>query len=124
MSTPPSRCAGAAWLEAEAWQRALWRRVLPDTWLSDRLADRFYDDPGRALRWLGKPFVWRALVRGYARGATLLLRSQQGRRLAARSTVGMDDGAVEDVVGVGEFEVGDFAFAALDNFRLGTFFVE
>mgnify|MGYP006281854837 FL=1 len=35
-----------------------------------------------------------------ARGATLLLRSQQGRRLAARSTVGMDDEAVETAIGI------------------------
>ncbi len=35
-----------------------------------------------------------------ARGATLLLRSQQGRRLAARSTVGMDTAAVDEAIGI------------------------
>lgn len=33
-----------------------------------------------------------------ARGATLLLRSQHGKRLAARSTVGMDDASVENAI--------------------------
>ena len=35
-----------------------------------------------------------------ARGATLLLRSQQGRRLAARSTVGMDTPTVDDAIAI------------------------
>jgi len=35
-----------------------------------------------------------------ARGATLLLRSQQGRRLAARSTVGMDTPAVDEAIDI------------------------
>mgnify|MGYP006277032529 CR=1 FL=1 len=35
-----------------------------------------------------------------ARGATLLLRSQQGRRLAARSTVGMETAAVDEAIGI------------------------
>ncbi len=55
-----------------AYYRSLWRRVLPDTFLTHHLADRFYRDPARSLAWLAKPVLWRPIVHGYGRGATVV----------------------------------------------------
>ena len=54
-----------------AYYRRLWRRVLPDTWLSYRLSRPFYAHLSRSLSLLGRSVVWRPLVEGYGRGATL-----------------------------------------------------
>jgi geranylgeranyl reductase family protein len=51
--------------------RRLARRVLPDTFISYAAARVFYRWPGPALACLRLPFVWRPLVQGFARGATL-----------------------------------------------------
>lgn len=82
-----------------AYYRGLWRRVLPDTWLTNRLADAVYADLPRALDRLAWPLVWRPLVLGYGRGATVtesLLRGALylplsllgGRARLARSRAG------------------------------------
>jgi geranylgeranyl reductase family protein len=75
--------------------RRLWRRVLPDALVSFAAARAFYRWPGPALACLRLPFVWRPLVEGFARGATLceclafaplfLARSYLGRTAALRS---------------------------------------
>ncbi len=51
--------------------RRLWRRVLPDTLLSFLLARWFYGALDASLWFLRNPLVWRPLVVGFARGATL-----------------------------------------------------
>jgi len=51
--------------------RRLWRSVLPDTLLSYKAAGPFYRWLPRAMRILWHPLVWRPLVQGYGRGATL-----------------------------------------------------
>ena len=51
--------------------RRLWRRVLSDTFVSYWLAQPFYRRLRRSLRCVRSPLVWRPLVHGFGRGATL-----------------------------------------------------
>jgi geranylgeranyl reductase family protein len=55
----------------KAYYRRLWRSVLPDTLITYAIAKRFHRNPGRAMRFLENPLIWRPLIHGYARGATL-----------------------------------------------------
>ena len=54
-----------------AYYRRLWRSVLCDTALSYSLARPFYRNVDRGMAILGNPLVWRPLIEGTARGATL-----------------------------------------------------
>ncbi len=75
--------------------RRLWRRVLPDALLSSLCARAFYRWLGPSFACLRLPLVWRPLVQGFARGATLsecllfapfyLAQSYRGRRAALRT---------------------------------------
>jgi geranylgeranyl reductase family protein len=51
--------------------RRLWRSVLCDTALTFFAARHFYKDIDRGVRLLERPLVWRTLIEGAARGATL-----------------------------------------------------
>jgi len=55
----------------DAYYRRLWGTVLCDTALSYWLARPFYRDVDRGIAVLGSPLVWRPLIEGAARGATL-----------------------------------------------------
>jgi len=68
--------------------RRLWRRVLSDTFLSYRLSRPFYRRLRRSLRVLGSPLVWRPLVHGFGRGATLTECLVRGGPYLAQSLLG------------------------------------
>ena len=73
-----------------AYYRRLWSSVLGDTALSYFLARAFYRDVDRGMAILESPLVWRPLVEGAARGATLsesLLKSAAHYVLRAASYV-------------------------------------
>ena len=55
----------------DAYYRRLWGTVLCDTAISYWLARPFYKDVDRGIAVLGHPLVWRPLIEGAARGATL-----------------------------------------------------
>ena len=77
-----------------AYYRRLWRSVLCDTALTYFAARHFFKDVDRGLRVLERPLVWRTLIEGAARGATLsecalktgslLLRSKSSRAATVR----------------------------------------
>ncbi len=54
-----------------SYYRRLWKTVLADTWLTYRFARLVYSNLGRSLRMLDHPLLWRPLVEGFARGATV-----------------------------------------------------
>jgi hypothetical protein len=49
----------------------LWKSVLLDTAISYSLSKPFFRDVDRGMTVLGNPFVWRPLIEGTVRGATL-----------------------------------------------------
>jgi geranylgeranyl reductase family protein len=68
-----------------AYYRRLWRSVLCDTALTFFAAGHFYEDIDRGLRLLEQPFVWRTLIEGAARGATLSESALKSGSLMLRS---------------------------------------
>ena len=54
-----------------AYYRRLWKSVLLDTAISYSLSKPFFRDVDRGMAVLESPFVWRPLIEGTARGATL-----------------------------------------------------
>jgi geranylgeranyl reductase family protein len=78
--------------------RRLWRSVLCDTAISYALSKPFFRDVERGMAVLESPFVWRPLIEGTARGATLagsvlksagyLVRSWSHPSDAAPQTIG------------------------------------
>jgi len=55
----------------DAYYRRLWRTVLCDTAISYFLARPFYRDIDRGIAALESPLIWRPLIEGAARGATV-----------------------------------------------------
>ena len=55
----------------DAYYQRLWRTVLCDTAIGYWLARPFYRDVDRGIAVLGSPLVWRPLIEGAGRGATL-----------------------------------------------------
>ena len=68
-----------------AYYRRLWRSVLCDTALTFFAARHFYRDVDRGVRILECPFVWKTLIEGAARGATLSECALKGGSLLLRS---------------------------------------
>jgi geranylgeranyl reductase family protein len=68
-----------------AYYRRLWRSVLCDTALTFFAAEHFYKDIDRGLRLLEQPVVWRTLIEGAARGATLSESALKSGSLVLRS---------------------------------------
>lgn len=68
-----------------SYYRALWSSVLLDTFLSWQAAKVFYSNPGRWLKLLRLPPLWRPLVQGYSEGATLSRSLILGGYYTARS---------------------------------------
>ena len=68
-----------------AYYRRLWRSVLCDTALTFFAARHFYKDVDRGVRLLERPFVWRTLIEGAARGATLSESALKSGSLLLRS---------------------------------------
>lgn len=65
--------------------RRLWKRVLPDTFLTYRFSKKFYSNVGRSIGILENPLVWRPLVQGYADGATFTQSLARGGLYLAKS---------------------------------------
>jgi geranylgeranyl reductase family protein len=68
-----------------SYYRRLWRSVLCDTALTFVAARHFYKDIDRGVRVLERPFVWRTLIEGAARGATLSGSAVRSASLLFRS---------------------------------------
>jgi flavin-dependent dehydrogenase len=68
-----------------AYYARLWRAVLPDTWLSYRLAGAVYRHPAAAMGLLASPAVGRPLVEGAAAGATFAQSVARAGPYLARS---------------------------------------
>lgn len=68
-----------------AYYRRLWRSVLCDTALTFFAARHFYRDVDRGVRVLECPFVWKTLIEGAARGATLSESALKSGTLLLRS---------------------------------------
>ena len=68
-----------------AYYRRLWRSVLCDTALTFFAARHFFKDIDRGVRLLEQPFVWRTLIEGAARGATLSESALKSGSLLLRS---------------------------------------
>lgn len=64
------------------------KRVVRDTWLSWHAARWFYDDLERGLSALRLSLVWRPLVHGFGRGATLAECIARGAFYLVRSALG------------------------------------
>jgi flavin-dependent dehydrogenase len=54
-----------------SYYRRLWRSVLLDTALTYAISTQYHRHADEAMRFLESPLVWRPLIYGYARGATL-----------------------------------------------------
>ena len=68
-----------------AYYRRLWQSVLCDTALTFFAARHFYKDVDRGVRVLERPLVWRTLIEGAARGATLSESALKSGSLLLRS---------------------------------------